>query len=386
MVWMEGIYAMSINVIISSLLIVALAAGLVDLLSGNRLGLGAELEKGIMSAGRLILIMTGFMMLAPPLSEILSPLTAPLLTSIGCDPSAFAGLFLGNDSGGAALAMEMAIDRDAGLYHGYIVGSMLGSTVMFLIALTMSFTTEENRTPAMYGLIAGIIPIPIGSILGGLVSGFDPKMVLINTIPCIVLSMILLVGLVRFRDKIVGFFIVFGKIMLGIAYFGLAVAALESILGITLIENTGDIREILYIIGNIALFLAGAFPLLFILMKILKLPLAKLGKLLQLNELEITGLVATLANNMPTYHSLEQMTPRGVLLNLAFIVPASCVFGDHLAYTAQMAPEMVPGMIVAKLTTAVLSMLTGLMLLKKVDLTAERPSKRKARSPAPENI
>lgn len=355
---------MSFNSVLSWLVYAALCLGLIDLLTGNRLKLGPELEKGILSAGRLLLLMTGFMTLAPPLAGILSPIVTPALSAIGCDPSAFAGIFLANDSGGAAMAVEMAIDPDAGLYHGLIVGSMLGFVVMFMIAITISFTSARERPSAMLGLIAGILPIPVGCIVGGLVVGFDPKMVLINTIPCIALSLLLLVALLTARDAVILVFSVFGKMMLGISYFGLAVAGLESMMGITLIENTGNITEIFYIIANIAIFLAGAFPLLAILMRILRAPLSRLADKLKLNELELSCMVATLANNIPAVISLKEMTPRGILLNMSFMISATCVFGDHLAYTAQVAPQIVPGMVAGKLVAAVISLLIGLRMAK----------------------
>jgi len=362
---------MSFNTILSCCVVASMTIGLVDLLIGNRLGLAVELERGIMSAGRLVLIMTGFMTMAPVLSDILSPVVTPLLTTIGCDPSAFAGLFLANDSGGAALAIEMAIDPDAGLYNGFIVGSMLGSVVMFLIALTISFTTPRERPAAIYGLVCGIITIPFGCIFGGWVARFKMDMVLRNSIPCIVLSVILMLALSMLKAKIVPFFNVMGKGMLGITYFGLVVAALDSLLGIQLFERTGDLTEIYYIIGNIAVFLAGAFPLLAILRRILRVPLGALAAKMQINEIEVSGLIASLANNLPTFGALREMTPRGVMINLAFLVSASCVFGDHLAYTAQVAPEMVGCMVAGKLLASISAVVIALILASRLDLESE---------------
>lgn len=369
---------MSVTTILSGLAFFSMSLGLLDCLMDNRFGLAAELEKGLLSAGRLILIMTGFMTLAPVAAQVLSPVMTPFFVAIGCDPSAFAGAFLANDSGGAALAMEMAIDPDAGLYHGLIVGSMLGSAVMFAIAMTMAYTAPQQRQAAIFGLVCGIITIPLGCIAGGLVAGFDPKMVWNNSIPCIVLSVVLMIALLKLKTKIVPFFTVMGKVMLGISYFGLAVAALNGMLGIQVFEHTTSLNEIFLIIGNISLFLAGAFPLLLLLTKLLKAPLNRISKMLQINETEVSGLIATLANSLATFAILKKMSPRGVMLNLAFIVSASCVFGDHLAYTAQVAKEMVAAVVVGKLVGAATALAAAIWLSSRVELEESKPTSSKS--------
>lgn len=83
-----------------------------------------------------------------------------------------------------------------------------------------------------------------------------------------------------------------------------------------------------------------------------------------LTEPELGGMAATLANNLPACNALRETTPRGILLNISFMVSATCVFGDHLAYTAQLAPEMVSGMGAGKLVSSLLSLLLGLRVAK----------------------
>jgi ethanolamine transporter len=359
---------MSITALMSVCAIAAMAISLGDLLFGNRLGLGGELEKGILSAGRLILLMTGFMVLAPALSETLAPVIAPFFAVIGCDPSAFAGVFMANDCGGAILAMGLALDPQAGLYNGFIVGSMLGTTVMGLVAMAIAFTTKRERPAAIVGLVAGIITIPIGSLTGGLVAGFDRMMVLRNTVPCLALSLVLTVALMVFKSKMIAVFDVFGKCMLAIAYIGLVVASIQSLLGIQLLKDSGNLKEIFYIIANISLFLAGILPFLAILRWVFRKPLEKFGTALRMTETDMAGMVATLANSLLTMSLLREMTPRGIVLNMAFITSASFVFGDHLAFTSQLAPEVVPAMVAGKLAGGVAAVVCAMLLCKHVEL------------------
>ena len=74
------------------------------------------------------------------------------------------------------------------------------------------------------------------------------------------------------------------------------------------------------------------------------------GKLLGINDAAAAGLIASLANSIATFGMVKDMNPRGKVMNIAFAVSAAFVFGDHLGYTAGFAPEVLPAMIVGKLT------------------------------------
>ena len=97
-----------INLIVTGGAVVFLVLGGADYLLGGRLGLGGEFERGILAAGRLLMCMTGLIVLAPVLAQVLALAVSPVLRGMGADPSALAGLFFANDSGGSALAMALA--------------------------------------------------------------------------------------------------------------------------------------------------------------------------------------------------------------------------------------------------------------------------------------
>lgn len=59
------------------------------------------------------------------------------------------------------------------------------------------------------------------------------------------------------------------------------------------------------------------------------------------------------------------MDSRGKVVNIAFAVSAAFVFGDHLGFTAGFAPEMLPAMIVGKLTGGISAVLMALVLTRK---------------------
>ena len=204
-----------------------LAVGGADYLLDGRFGLGKEFEEGILTCGRLLLVMAGFMVLVPLIARGLGPVVSPLFHALGVDPSILAGMLLANDSGGLPLALELADTREAGLFSGLVVGSMLGTTVMLGIPTVMMFATQAERPAVIYGLLCGLVTIPLGCLAGGFAAGFSAELVLRNTVPVLVLSLVLLMLLLLLKERIVPAFSAFGKLMTAISIFGLVCGAAD---------------------------------------------------------------------------------------------------------------------------------------------------------------
>ena len=111
--------------------------GAADTLLGDRLGVGNAFRQGFAAVVDLLLLMTGFMALAPWLGTHLAPVITPVFSAVGCDPSLFASLFLSCDAGGAVLAAQIAQEPAAGLYNGLIVSAFLGATINGTIPLAL---------------------------------------------------------------------------------------------------------------------------------------------------------------------------------------------------------------------------------------------------------
>lgn len=353
---------MTINQIITMVMLTFLILGAADHMTGDRFGLGPEFENGILSMGRLLMCMGGFIALAPVIAPLISPISTPFFTFIGSDPSILAGIFLANDTGAFALALELAVDPEAGLFSGLIVSSMLGATVMFTIMLTLSSTKGNERPAVIYGLLVGIITIPIGCIVGGIAANFSTSMVLRNSIPILFVSLLLLILLLRFGTKLVPIFVCLGNGILALSLFGLTIASIQQLTGITLIPGLGTLEEVFPIVGNIAIFLAGAFPFLEAIRRCFSRPLSAISKYLRINESSVSGLLMTTANGLPTCIMLKNMDSKGRMLNVAFLVSANCLLGDHLAFTAQVAPELVGPVLIGKAVAGFLALVVAQIL------------------------
>ena len=356
---------MSINEVIVYLMVIFMVLGAADRIIGNRFGLGEKFEEGITAMGSLALAMIGIICLAPVLADVLRPVVVPFYQFLGADPAMFAGTILANDMGGAPLAKELALTEQAGQFGGLIVGSMLGPTIVFTIPVGLGIIRAEDRPALATGVLAGVITVPIGSFAGGLAAGFPVMMVLRNLIPIALFAVLIALGLAFVPRGMVKGFQVFGRIVVILITVGLAAGIVQALTPLTLIPGLAPIEEGVSIVGSIAIVLAGAFPLVYVITKVFRRPLMALGRALGMNEVAAAGMVATLANNIPMFQMLHDMDRRGKIVNVAFAVSAAFVFGDHLGFTAGFDDTMIFPMIVGKLAGGVTAVAAALFLTRK---------------------
>lgn len=356
---------MSAHEILIAVMAAFAVIGAVDRILGNRWGLGKEFENGMLAMGSLAMAMVGIITLAPVLAAVLKPVVVPVFGFLGADPAMFAGTILACDMGGGALALELTEDTQAAMLGGVLTGSMLGATIVFVIPVAMGILKEEDRPAMAKGILCGIVTIPLGILAGGLAAGFPVGKVLRNLVPIVLIGLAIALGLWKAEKTMVKGFAVFGKLVIGLVTVGLAAAIVEGLTGFKLIPGMAPIEDAFYTVGEIAIVLAGAFPLVFFLTKLLRKPLTKLGRLLGINDAAAAGLVASLANAIAALELVKEMDERGKVVNIAFAVSAAFVFGDHLGFTAGFAPEMLPGMIVGKLVGGISAAAVAILLTAK---------------------
>ena len=366
---------MSINEIIIYIMVIFMVIGGIDKCIGNKFGYGEKFEEGIMAMGSLAVAMVGIISLAPVLGKILTPSVGPVYSMLGADPSMFATTLLANDMGGAPLALSMAKDPQSGLFAAFILGSMMGPTIVFTIPVALGIIEKEDNPFLAKGILSGITTIPLGCLAGGIAAGFPIGVVLRNLIPIIIFAVLICLGLWKIPEKMTKGFAVFGQIVVVVITIGLIASIVEKLTGIVVIPGMDPIDEGINVVGGIAIVLAGAFPLVHFITKVFQKPLTAIGKSLGMNEAGAAGFVATLANNIPMFGILKDMDENGKVMNIAFAVSAAFVFGDHLGFTAGYAngqyKAMVFPMIVGKLVAGITAIFVAKFLFGKKKETAE---------------
>lgn len=362
---------MGINDVILYLMLVLMVIAGIDRFTGNRLGLGEKFEEGFNALGALALSMVGAICIAPVLGAWLEPIVGPIYAQMGANPAMFATTLLANDMGGYNLAMALSganlpnapIEAvNAGNFAGLILGAMMGPTIVFSIPVALGIINLEDRPFLAKGILIGMITIPLGCLAGGAVAGYPFTWMILNLIPVLIVAIIIAIGLTFIPDTMITLFLLFGKFVIAFLTLALIIAGiagattpdnrpefLQSIIAYFEGKGMDPVSEGFAVIGGISVVLAGAFTLVHLMTKFLGEPLSKVGGLLGMNKEAAAGMVATLANNIAMFSIMKNMDDRGKVINVAFAVSASFVFGDHLGFTAGVNKNMIFAMVVGKL-------------------------------------
>lgn len=330
--------------------------GAIDYLLGNRFGIGESFYEGLNAIVELLLLMTGFIALAPWIKAVIGPAITPFFTQMGCDPSLFAGMLLSCDSGGAVLGKAIAVDRAAGLYNGMVVGAFLGINIMITIPLVLENTRDERQQAATKGLLIGFVTLPFGCVVTGLIAGFKIGLIWANTWPVFCFALLLLVLFKVCGEHILTVFKVLSLIIRTIALIGFAIDAVQQTLGVTILPGLTPLSEIFPVICNIGVFLAGILPFMALLQRVLQRPLKRLGTLLKINGRSVISLLICAANPIPVMLDSEKLDVRGCFYNVAFLTAACFAAGDFLAFSMQFHPPIAVPLMAGKLITGLASL------------------------------
>ena len=344
--------------------------GAVDLIFGNRFGVGKEFQRGMRMFGELALCMLGIMVLSPVIAYLLNPVLSAIYNVIPVDPSIIFSSIFAMDMGGAKLAYETAQNPVLAGYNGHVVGSMLGATICFTLPFALGAVKKEKHKSIMLGMMCGVCTVPIGCLVAGFVAKVPVGALLINLIPLVLFSAIICFGLIKFPNASVKIFHGFGVFVKILATAGLAVGIVEYLIGYD-IPLTDSLSSGAKIVFNVAVVETGAFPMMYILSKLLKKPLQKFGGKLAVNETSSLGLLSTLATSVTTFGMMDDMDDKGVVVNSAFAVSASYTFADHLAYVMAFSPAFVLPLIVGKLISGLCGFFLSLFIYKRVKKSAQ---------------
>ena len=188
--------------------------------------------------------------------------------------------------------------------------------------------------------------------------------ILINLLPVIILSVLIIIGLLKYQEKTMAIFSKLGRIVSILCTLGLLISILDFILGIKVFPNIIPFSESIIVVGKTAVMISGAYPLFHLVSKYLNKRLSSIAKKIGINEYSVLGIVTSLANNVPTLGIYDKMDDRGKVLSAAFIASSSFTFGGQLGYLASISKDMITPYLIAKLSAALSGLLLAALLLK----------------------
>jgi len=338
--------------------------GGIDKLLNNRFGLGIKFDEGFKAMGSLALTIIGIYSLSPVIARGILPLLGPLSTWMNVDPSVFVSSILATDLGAFNTSVEIARDPAIGVFNGAILASTLGATISFTVPVAINLITEYDFQYFAKGILAGIVTVPLGMVVSGLMLKIGIMKILWNLLPVMVFSLIIAYGLIKSQEKTMFLFRWLGKLILGISTFGLILGILDFSLGIVLIEGLISLEEATILVLSISIVLSGAYPMLYFLSRGLNRVLRQVTERYDIDDFSILGLFSSLASCLPMLGVYHEMNWKGKILNAAFAVSGAYVFGGQLGYVTSVAPQAVNAFITGKLAAGVTSIFVALYLIR----------------------
>ncbi|MBR5570235.1 MAG: ethanolamine utilization protein EutH [Oscillospiraceae bacterium] len=353
--------------VVAMIMLVFSMLGAIDRIIGNRFGLGKEFENGFLMFGKSALSMIGMIVISPWIAEALTPVFDGIWKWFHIDPSVVPASLFANDMGGAPLSVEVAADPKMGKFCALVVSSMMGVTISFTVPYALGVVDQKLHKWLLLGLLCGVVTVPVGCLVGGVMLGIPFGSLVYNLLPIILFSGIIGIGLLKFPDACVKIFSVFAVLIKAVITIGLAIGIVHFLADYKLIKNMATLEEGAAICLNASVVMSGAFPLVHVLSKVLAKPLRAIGKKLAVNEISAVGFLSSLASSITTFGVMNKMDEKGTMLNSAFAVSAAFVFAGHLAFTMAWDIAYLPAMIVGKLVAGVLALAVAYFLYKRLN-------------------
>lgn len=336
----------------------------IDYVIGNKFGIGEEFKKAFMLLGTMALSMIGMIVIAPLIGDALSPVFEFTYNFLHIEPSIIPASLFANDMGGAPLAKEIAKNQSVGMFNALVVSSMMGATISFTIPLAIGVVDKDRHNEMFLGFLCGIVTIPLGCFVSGLICGIRIISLLLNLLPLLIFSIIIAFGLIKAPNLCVKIFKIFAIFMTVVIMIGLLMGIINFLLGRELIKGIAPIEEGAMVCFNASIVMCGMFPLINIVSRILKRPLEFFGAKAGINDVSALGFVSTLATNVTTLGMMDKMDKKGVMLNSAFAVSAAFTFAGHLAFTVAFEPSYLLPVIIGKITAGILAVIVAGVIYK----------------------
>ena len=361
------------------LIIFSLFLGGVASICNEESPLAKEFSNGLGAIGIIFVPVAGVMASFPYLTSFISSYVTPIFNTIGADPSIAATSFIAVDMGGYHLAKELAKTNESWMLS-MVVGCMAGASLVFTIPVALKFLKKEDHQYFAMGSLAGFIAIPFALMVAALIMqfslvmirpeistqtseliklSFSWKQIVMDLTPVTVVCFLIALALYFIPKIIVQMFMYYGYFLEALLKLIFIFSAVEYFTGFfssvlggwgfdPIIADAKDFNRALEVAGYIGIMLAGAFPLMYLLQKYLRVPLEFVSRKLGLSSLALTGLLAASANVLALFVLIPRMTPEDKIKTVAFAVCSAFLVGDHLAFAANYQPSMIPIIIFSK--------------------------------------
>jgi len=247
----------------------------------------------------------------------------------------------------SALAKELAENPVIGSYAGIVVSAMFGCTLVFTIPVGMGMIRGEDRNFFARGIMIGLATMPVGLLVGGLLTGLSFLNCLWQNIPVFIASFLLLIGLWKIPQKMVKGFCILADGIRILVTIGLILAAVESFCGWNPIPGMAPIEDAMAVVSSIGVVLLGSLPAAEGLRRLLAKPFTHLGAKLGVKPQSLTGMLVGLVSAIPVFSMFQEMDSRGKVAVGACLVSGTSLLAAHMGFVISTEPTMLSALFLA---------------------------------------
>jgi ethanolamine transporter len=334
--------------------------GAVDKILKGRLGVADAFDQGLNAMGGLCFSMAGIYCIGITSISAHPSTFSQLSAAVPFDISLLVGVLLAPDLGGYSICTQLAASPALGLYAGLLISSTVGCTISFVLPTSLGSLPTAEIDSFMKGISFGIITVPVGVFLGGLLLGIFPQILFTNLWPVLLLCCVLCLCFYVAPKRTIKALTILGDIIriTGIVLFCI-VAAEVFVPAIPIITNS-LVNEVLVIVLKITIIVSGSMVASQLVLNHFANALKRAGQLLGINEYAVIGLFISLATSISMLPMFSKMDRRGKVMNAAFTVSGAFVLGGQLAFVSSVQSSST--MIAIYMITKIVSGISALAL------------------------
>lgn len=345
------------NIFTAVMLLFALA-GLADKMFGSRIGLSDSFDKGLLTMGTMSAAIIGVSCVGVEFINLHIDSIQHVLALMPFDPSIMGGMILAADMGGYAISNQLTSNVTMVVFNGVILSSLFGQFVTFQLPVFKAASDRETLPVIIKGFIIGILAVPVGLIISGILLGMSISSIFIQLIPILIICILLAAGFIKFPSKTLQGFNVF----IFITQFFVYLTFLITIIGIFVPElgyaDIESVREISVIVLKSTIIISGSMVISDIILRFFRAKLQLLASKLGTNEISVVAMLLNCTTSLAILPLLSKMDNKGRMMNAAFSVSGSYFLGGQLGFVSSVAsPSDVTVYIIAKTLCGFLSMI-----------------------------
>lgn len=379
--------------IIIWIIMICAIAGVIGAIKDEKSGIGKEFMTAFHQLGIIFIPFAGMLASMPYIEKFVIFVFGGLFEKIGADVAIAGALIMAPDMGGYQITESLASSPETwiiALFVSYCSGPII------CYSIPMGFSILEKRDHKYFGLgiMAGILSIPFAvmamtallkftgtpvreTISNTLPSDFNLAytwgQIWINMLPILVFCIILALLLRFFIGIMVKAFLIFGRALdIGIKIV-LVLSIIEYFTGIfskiftgwefaPIIADAEDQFRALENAGYIALMLAGAYPMIYLIDKYFGKALQKLGAKCGFTTTGSIGIFATCAEQIAMFGIVKKMIPEEKVKVVALSVCGSWLLGAHISITANFQPSLLAIILIGKIIGGVVAVFFAIWL------------------------